>query len=410
MSPCTGGYPVQIVVFLLLFFPAISRAGVFGAFSNIFSGIHERVLDLICSHASCCKSHLQPSGWPWMQDRENLLDESLQSKLFGQHLVQDVVLRGISLHQNKTESSVLILNLLRKFNDQEKEILLSQLIKEDNPHELWNNGVEKYDGLIYEEYNRLRKLFGEALVIFMYGPPGTGKSYTSEIIAESLYKKGLNSPLVHQFGGEAIISLEHDHIKYWLKVLNWVNGNITYCPYSMFIFDKFNKVPMDIISWVMKSANNIRSRHAIFIFIMNTGDLSTMKKMNALYEAGKIREDIEMDDVYKPGFGELFSSLEDKYGLHQSIEEEIFINGKLNNPIFAPFFPLEEQHVKNCIIDHYINKGVYPSNEMIRSIQSHVKYESVGKAKFSTLGCKRIHSLVTSALSRERTFQENDEL
>ena len=37
------------------------------------------------------------------------------------------------------------------------------------------------------------------LVLSLHGPTGTGKNFVSQLIAENLYKKGMNSGFVHVF-------------------------------------------------------------------------------------------------------------------------------------------------------------------------------------------------------------------
>ncbi|XP_046399425.1 torsin-2A-like [Ischnura elegans] len=394
----------KILFFSLVFFHESCSAGFLDTIRSVTRSILERGKEFTCNHVSCCESHLKPTEWSWMWYKDSPLYESLQSKLFGQHLVQDAIVHGVTLHKTKPRSDLLLLRIIRDIEDE---------IQEEVPHNycgIWDDPGIKYEQVILREYKKRLNSFGGALVIFMFGPMGTGKSYASSIIADSLYKKGLNSPLVHQFTAKSFISLERDN-KPEVELLNWIKGNISSCPYSLFIFDEFNELPIEVIREAMKATISTEFRDAIFIFIMTIEGIDSMQKIVELYGLGQGREDIKLEEVYEPDFRELFSYLEKKYDLEKCIDEENFMNGRPKNAVFAPFLPLESPHVRNCIVDHYFHSiGVSPSDDMIRSVENHVMYGPEGNEKFALHGCKQIHSLVTSAISRERRFSRDKEL
>ncbi|XP_074251473.1 prosalusin isoform X3 [Saimiri boliviensis] len=111
------------------------------------------------------------------------------------------------------------------------------------------------------------------LVLSLHGWTGTGKSYVSSLLAHYLFQGGLRSPRVHHFS--PVIHFPHpSHIKRYKKDLkSWVQGNLTACGRSLFLFDEMDKMPpglMEVLrpflgsSWVVYGTNY---RKAIFIFI-----------------------------------------------------------------------------------------------------------------------------------------------
>uniref|UniRef100_A0A2K5P2U8 Torsin family 2 member A n=1 Tax=Cercocebus atys TaxID=9531 RepID=A0A2K5P2U8_CERAT len=111
------------------------------------------------------------------------------------------------------------------------------------------------------------------LVLSLHGWTGTGKSYVSSLLAHYLFQGGLRSPRVHHFS--PVIHFPHpSHIERYKKDLkSWVQGNLTACGRSLFLFDEMDKMPpglMEVLrpflgsSWVVYGTNY---RKAIFIFI-----------------------------------------------------------------------------------------------------------------------------------------------
>ncbi|XP_041581206.1 prosalusin isoform X4 [Vulpes vulpes] len=111
------------------------------------------------------------------------------------------------------------------------------------------------------------------LVLSLHGWTGTGKSYVSSLLAHYLFRGGLHSPHVHHFS--PVIHFPHaSHLERYKKELkSWVQGNLTACSRSLFLFDEMDKLApglMEVLrpflgsSWVVFGTNY---RKAIFIFI-----------------------------------------------------------------------------------------------------------------------------------------------
>ena len=82
----------------------------------------------------------------------------------------------------------------------------------------------------------------KALALSFHGMTDTGKNFASKMIAENVYKDGLNSRFVHlisatkEFPHDSKVSFYKDQLK------SSIEGNMTKCGKSMFIFDEVDKL------------------------------------------------------------------------------------------------------------------------------------------------------------------------
>nr|XP_048288102.1 prosalusin isoform X3 [Myodes glareolus] len=141
------------------------------------------------------------------------------------------------------------------------------------------------------------------LVLSLHGWTGTGKSYVSSLLAQYLFQGGLRSPHVHHFS--PIIHFPHpSHTEQYKKELkSWVQGNLTACGRSLFLFDEVDKLPPGLIevlqpflgpSWVVYGTNY---RKAIFIFISNTGGEQINQVALEAWRSRRDREEISLQDL-----------------------------------------------------------------------------------------------------------------
>lgn len=61
---------------------------------------------------------------------------------------------------------------------------------------------------------------GKALSFSFHGTPGTGKNYVAKFIAESLYKKGIESKYFHFFNGRIEFPLKQQVEIYKVNKIN----------------------------------------------------------------------------------------------------------------------------------------------------------------------------------------------
>ncbi|XP_030714457.1 prosalusin isoform X2 [Globicephala melas] len=85
------------------------------------------------------------------------------------------------------------------------------------------------------------------LVLSLHGWTGTGKSYVTSLLAHYLFRGGLRSPHVHHFS--PVIHFPHpSHLERYKKDLkSWVQGNLTACSRSLFLFDEMDKLAPGLI-------------------------------------------------------------------------------------------------------------------------------------------------------------------
>ncbi|XP_012576830.1 PREDICTED: prosalusin isoform X3 [Condylura cristata] len=111
------------------------------------------------------------------------------------------------------------------------------------------------------------------LVLSFHGWKGTGKSYVSSLLAHYLFLGGLHSPHVHHFSPGIHFPHPGHMDRYKKDLKSWVQGNLTVCGRSLFLFDEMDELApglMEVLrpflgsSWVVYGTNY---RKAIFIFI-----------------------------------------------------------------------------------------------------------------------------------------------
>lgn len=141
------------------------------------------------------------------------------------------------------------------------------------------------------------------LVLSLHGWTGTGKNFVSKLIAENIYKEGMDSSFVHVF--TSTLHFPHQsqsacykvrratHLAFdWNPVVllclvrfillplspqsqlqQWIKGNVTNCERSMFIFDEMDKMHPGLIDSIKPyldyyvKLDGVSYRKSIFIFL-----------------------------------------------------------------------------------------------------------------------------------------------
>nr|CAD7415673.1 unnamed protein product [Timema poppensis] len=90
--------------------------------------------------------------------------------------------------------------------------------------------------------------------------------------------------------------------KNYMHLQDWIRGNVSQCSRSTFIFDEVDKMPRGVLDAVKpfidhhEHIDGVDYRHAIFIFLSNTGGSTITKRHLQLWQSGKSREDFELRD------------------------------------------------------------------------------------------------------------------
>ena len=229
----------------------------------------------------------------------------------------------------------------------------------------------------------------KALVLSFHGSSGCGKNHVSRIIADNLYKLGMDSKYTHQIIATHDFPHQERVAEYKDKMLQYVVKKVKECEKTLFIFDEVDKVPaglMDSLKPFLERREHVDGvdyRKCIFIFISNTGAELIDEFVFKHLQNGKAREDITIHHMKQIINDGAFNS------------NSGFWHGKLISynliDYFVPFLPLEKVHVKQCIQADLKRKGKIVSQETIQKIADEMKYSNNA---FSTTGCKRVSSRV----------------
>ncbi|XP_019740215.1 prosalusin isoform X1 [Hippocampus comes] len=136
------------------------------------------------------------------------------------------------------------------------------------------------------------------LVLSLHGSSGTGKTMAGDMLARHLYASATGSPFVHQFiptlhfpaGGH--VQAQREQLK------SWVQGNVTECARSVFIFDEMDKMApglLDVLEPFLGPSHVVfrtNYRKAIYIFISTAGEEVINKAALEQREAGRDREEM----------------------------------------------------------------------------------------------------------------------
>ncbi|XP_009805156.1 torsin-1A [Gavia stellata] len=290
---------------------------------------------LKCSLLECCN----------MKDTLNLsvIKSDLERKVFGQHLAIQIVLKALSA------------NMYSK---------------------------------------RPRK----PLVMSFHGWTGTGKSFVSSIIAENLYQ--LNIPrrrFVHHFSTVLHFPhLSHVHL-YKEQLQNWIRGNVSACPRSLFIFSEMDQMPHGLIDSIMpflgyhEEIDGVYYGKAIFIFLNNAGGDKITEIALDYWRRLKRREDIPVKKLQSLLSEEIFRNRNSGFFHSQLIQKNLI-------DYFIPFLPLEYKHVKECVREELLVQG-HPENEdLITEISLAMTDYPSEERLYSSKGCKTVASRVTLSI------------
>ena len=282
---------------------------------------------IVCYVGECCYDR-------WIPQNFRSLKLELDRKVFGQHIAVEVVYNAVAGH-----------------------------IQNPNPE--------------------------KALVLSFHGWTGCGKNHVSKIIADNLYKLGINSKYTHQIIATHDFPHQERVAVYKDKIRQLIIQKVKECPFTLFIFDEVDKVPAGLMDTLRpflehhQHVDGVDYRNCIFIFLSNTGAKLINEHVFKHWNNGNKREDItikDMDRIINNGAFNLEGGL-----WHSDLIKSNLID------FFVPFLPLEKCHIKQCIQADLVKKGKRLSQETIQKIADEMQYSNNA---FSTTGCKRVSSRV----------------
>ncbi|KAI5096333.1 torsin-1B precursor, partial [Silurus meridionalis] len=229
------------------------------------------------------------------------------------------------------------------------------------------------------------------LVLSLHGWTGTGKNFVSQLIAKNIYQRGMSSGFVHLFTATAHFPHEVDLQLYKSQLQQWIKGNVSACPRSMFIFDEMDKMHPGLIDSIKpyldfyEALDGISYRKAIFIFLSNAGGENIVQVALDFWKAAKDREEIELKHLETALSLSVFNNKNSGFW-HTSLIDKNLVD------FFVPFLPLEYKHVVQCGRAEMINKGLEPNEDAVTEMAHDMNYFPRDERVFSMQGCKVISS------------------
>ena len=292
--------------------------------------------DLYCDYVECCKS-------PWVKPDFVLLAKNLSHDFYGQHLVAKSAFKMIKRH-----------------------------VEIANPQ--------------------------KPLILSFHGLPGTGKTFFSKLLAASFYKYGTKSRHVKFFQKpdfflEAVNKDFVEHAKSFIKV---IETKLSRCGNSLFIIDDANLMNPKLYDVLLPYVNyrpdiyeDVSYNKAIFIFISNTGGKAISDYLLKQLKAGRKREWITSEEMH--------TVLHDEVLKYPPFKDSAFVKREVVDA-FIPFFPLEKEHVRECVYAILRERNILANKEKVNEIVDSLTYFPDKENMFSVGGCKRLHNVVDDSM------------
>ncbi|XP_006024418.1 torsin-1A-like [Alligator sinensis] len=236
------------------------------------------------------------------------------------------------------------------------------------------------------------------LVMSFHGWTGTGKSFISKIIAKNLYPlEEIRRRFVHQF--DAVLHFPHaEHVnRYKEQLQNWIRGNVSACPRSLFIFSEMEQMPHGLIDSILPylshrgKIDGVYYGKAIFLFLNNAGgDMITEVALD-YWRQQKGREEIPLKDLQSRLSQEIFSNRNSGFWQSKLIQRNMV-------DYFIPFLPLEYTHVRECVRVELRFQGHHEDEDLITDIALAMADYPSNERLYSSKGCKTVASKVNLSI------------
>ncbi|XP_043951713.1 torsin-1A-like isoform X2 [Gambusia affinis] len=227
------------------------------------------------------------------------------------------------------------------------------------------------------------------LVLSLHGWTGTGKNLVSQLIAESIYSKGMKSDFVHLYTSTFHFPHRHMFNIYQSQLQQWVSGYVTNCEHSLFIFDEMDKMQPGLIDSIKQyleyydNLDGVSYRKSIFIFLSNAGGDSITKKALEFRKAGKSRERITLKDLEQTLSLSVFNDQNGGF-FHTSLIDKSLVD------YFVPFLPLEKTHIVKCAMAEMKARNLRPNRDVADMVARDMIYFPKHEGVFSSTGCKTV--------------------
>ena len=247
------------------------------------------------------------------------------------------------------------------------------------------------------------------LVMSLHGHTGTGKTFTTRIIAESIFtERGLAKHVHREAGGRYS---DPTNVEEYVKILeSKFNAAVSKCPQSMIIIDEVHLMAPGLLDRLRhyfdyeSVIDKVNYAAVIFIFISNLGatvlNSLAFQNMELTYSlvSNKLRENLmqysKSQDVIKSGMAGIPFDL---------LVKESFVR-------YIPYFPLFPAAVHDCFTSqlssymHHIKtqrkigafaiESILPNSPVVAWLTSKLQFEM----GISVTGCKQVGETISSAV------------
>ncbi|XP_028318293.1 torsin-1A-like isoform X2 [Gouania willdenowi] len=229
------------------------------------------------------------------------------------------------------------------------------------------------------------------LVLSLHGWTGTGKNFVSQMIAESIFKEGMDSSFVHVFTSTLHFPHPIQIDTYKSELQQWIKGNVSSCERSLFIFDEMDKMHPGLIDCIKPyldyydKLDGVSYRKAIFIFLSNSGGESIVQTALDFWRAGRDRSEIQLKDLETSLSLSVFNNKESGFFRTSLIDRNLV-------DFFVPFLPLEFKHVVQCVMAEMKARNLDLDQDVADQVAKDLVYFPKVDRVFSAKGCKTIDS------------------
>ncbi|XP_069562008.1 prosalusin [Brachyistius frenatus] len=223
------------------------------------------------------------------------------------------------------------------------------------------------------------------LVLSFHGSSGTGKTLVSSMLGKHLFGFAMSSPFVHQFIPTLHFPSSKQVSRYRNDLKNWIQGNLTECARSVFIFDEMEKMPpglIDVLEPFLGPSHVVfrtNYRKAIYVFISTTGEDVINKVTLENRQAGREREDIKLADLQDAIAQEVYNKNTSGFLRSKIIQQKLVTS-------FVPFLPMSRCHVESCVRSQLCQLGSCSRSDVVQAVGGDMTYAPVQvfRAKDST--------------------------
>ncbi|KAA0706658.1 Torsin-1A Dystonia 1 protein [Triplophysa tibetana] len=229
------------------------------------------------------------------------------------------------------------------------------------------------------------------LALSFHGTTGVGKNHVAKIIARNIYEKGDHSDHYITFISEHHFPHKDKVDMYSAQLKQWIHGNVSSFPRSMFVFDEMDKMNPRLVETIKTfldytaRIDGVSFRKAIFIFLSNAGGKVIANLALDFWREGKDREEIQMNSrgMETQIFQTIFNDKSSGFW-HSSIIDHHLVDH------FIPFLPLELKHVRQCVLAEIASLNITVDHDLADTVAREMPFFPPGEKILSVKGCKTV--------------------